>query len=132
LIAGALLSALLAPALNLLALGQDRAAALGLSVGWTQAGSLLAAVLLAGAAVAAAGPIAFVGLAAPHIARRLGGVDQRITLPLAAILGATLVAAADLIGRVAAPPAELPVGIVAALIGAPLLAVLARPRRGQA
>lgn len=132
LLAGAVLAALLAPRLNLLALGEDRAAALGLSVGWTQAGSLLAVVLLAGAAVAATGPIAFIGLAAPHIARRLGGVDQRTVLPLAALIGAALVAAADALGRVVAPPAELPVGIVAALIGAPILAMLARPRRNEA
>jgi iron complex transport system permease protein len=131
LLAGAILAALLAPRLNLLALGEDRAAAIGLSVGWTQAGCLLAVVLLAGAAVAAAGPIAFIGLAAPHIARRLGGVDQRIILPLAAFVGAALVAAADALGRVAAPPAELPVGIVSALIGAPILVALARARRGQ-
>ncbi|MGE7469321.1 iron chelate uptake ABC transporter family permease subunit [Bosea sp. NPDC003192] len=131
LLAGAILAALLAPRLNLLALGEDRAAALGLSVGWTQAGCLLAVVLLAGAAVAAAGPIAFIGLAAPHIARRLGGVDQRIILPLAAFVGAALVAAADALGRVAAPPAELPVGIVSALIGAPILVALAQARRGQ-
>lgn len=132
LLMGAVLAALLAPRLNLLALGEDRAAALGLSVGWTQGGSFLAVVLLAGAAVAAAGPIAFVGLAAPHIARRLGGADQRILLPLAAIIGAALIAAADALGRVAAPPTELPVGIVAALIGAPALVVLARPRRSEA
>ncbi|MGX1788259.1 FecCD family ABC transporter permease [Bosea sp. NPDC055332] len=132
LLAGAVLAALLTPRLNLLALGEDRAAALGLNVGWTQAGCLLAVVLLAGAAVAAAGPIAFIGLAAPHIARRLGGVDQRIVLPVAALVGAALLAAADALGRVAAPPAELPVGIVAALVGAPILVVLARSRQSQA
>lgn len=132
LLIGAVLAALLAPRLNLLVLGEDRAAALGLSVGWTQAGCLLAVVLLAGAAVAAAGPIAFIGLAAPHMARRFGGTDQRIVLLSAALIGAALVSAADTLGRVAAPPAELPVGIVAALIGAPILAMLARPRHGEA
>lgn len=132
LLAGAALAALLAPRLNLLALGEDRAAALGLSVGWTQAGSLLAVVLLAGAAVAASGPIAFIGLAAPHIARRFGGADQRIVLPLAALVGAALVVVADTLGRVVVPPAELPVGIVAALIGAPVLATLARSPRSEA
>lgn len=131
LLAGAVLATFLAPRLNLLALGEDRAAALGLSVGWAQLGSLLTVVLLAGAAVAAAGPIAFVGLAAPHIARRLAGVDQRIALPLAAIIGAVLVVTADALGRAAAPAAELPVGIVVAMIGAPILAMLARPRRGH-
>lgn len=132
LLGGAVLTVLLAPRLNLLALGEDRAAALGLSVGRTQAGSLLAVVLLAGAAVAAAGPIAFIGLAAPHIARRFDGADQRMVLPSAALIGAALVALADALGRVVAPPAELPVGIVAALIGAPVLAILARSRRSQA
>lgn len=132
LLVGAALATFLAPRLNLLALGEDRAAALGLSVGWTQAGSLLTVVLLAGAAVAAAGPIAFIGLAAPHIARRLVGVDQRIALPFAAIVGAALVVSADALGRVVVPPAELPVGIVAALIGAPVLVALARPRRSEA
>jgi iron complex transport system permease protein len=132
LLAGAMLAALLAPRLNLLALGEDRAAALGLSVGWTQAGCLLAVVLLAGAAVAAAGPIAFVGLAAPHMARRFGGADQRIVLPSAALIGAALVTAADMLGRVIAPPAELPVGIVTALIGAPVLVALARAQRSEA
>jgi len=131
LLIGAVLVALLAPRLNLLALGEDRAAALGLSVGWTQAGCLLAVVLLAGAAVAAAGPIAFIGLAAPHLARRFGGVDQRLVLPAAALIGAALVTAADTLGRVVAPPAELPVGIVSALIGAPILVLLARPRRSE-
>ncbi len=132
LLAGAMLAAVLAPRLNLLALGEDRAAALGLSVGWTQAGCLLAVVLLAGAAVAAAGPIAFVGLAAPHMARRFGGADQRIVLPSAALIGAVLVTAADTLGRVVAPPAELPVGIVTALIGAPVLVALARAQRSEA
>lgn len=131
LLIGALLATLLAARLNLLALGEDRAAALGLSVGWTQAGCLLAVVLLAGAAVAAAGPIAFIGLAAPHVARRFGGADQRIVLPMAALVGAAVVVAADGLGRVVAPPAELPVGIVAALIGAPVLVVLARRRRSD-
>lgn len=132
LLTGTVLAVLLAPRLNLLALGEDRAAALGLNVGWTQAGCLLAVVLLAGAAVAAAGPIAFVGLASPHMARRFGGADQRIVVPAAALIGAALITAADTLGRVAAPPAELPVGIVAALIGAPLLAMLARPQRSKA
>jgi iron complex transport system permease protein len=66
------------------------------------------------------------------MARRLGGADQRIVVPAAALIGAALITAADTLGRVAAPPAELPVGIVAALIGAPLLAMLARPQRSKA
>lgn len=91
-----------------------------------QAGGLLAVVLLAGGATAAAGPIAFVGLAAPHTARRLGAAGAVSRLFLAGLTGAVLVIAADIIGRVAAPPAEVPVGIVTGLMGAPLLALLAR------
>lgn len=128
LVAGFALAALLGPRLNLLALGEDRAASLGLAVGWTQAACLLAVVLLAGAATAAAGPIAFVGLAAPHIARRLVGADERRVLLHAGLLGAALVIGSDALGRVAAVPAELPVGIVTALLGAPVLVALARSR----
>lgn len=131
--AGFALAALLAPRLNLLALGDDRAASLGLSVGWTQAGCLLAVVLLAGGATAAAGPIAFIGLAAPHIARRLIGADERHVLLNAALLGAALLIGADAVGRIAALPGELPAGIVTALLGAPVLIVLARMRsKGRA
>lgn len=128
---GALLALALAPRLDLLALGEDRAAALGVAVQPVRAGSLLAVVLLAGSAVAAAGPIAFVGLAGPHIARRLGGAGAAAHLLLAGIVGAVLVVTADTLGRVAMPPAEVPAGIVAGLLGAPVLVMLAR-RRGSA
>lgn len=127
-LAGFALAALLAPRLNLLALGEDRAASLGLSIGWTRAGCLLAVVLLAGGATAAAGPIAFIGLAAPHAVRRLAGADERHVALDSALLGAALLIGADALGRVAAPPAELPAGVVAALLGAPVLIVLARMR----
>lgn len=128
-LSGFLLAALLAPRLDLLALGEDRAASLGISVGWTQALCLLTVVLLAGAATAAAGPIAFVGLAAPHIARRLVGAGEARVLPQAALLGAALTIAADALGRVAALPGELPVGVVTALLGSPMLILVARARR---
>lgn len=127
-LAGGMLALALASRLNLLALGEDHAATLGLAIGRTQAGCLLAVILLAGGAVAATGPIAFVGLAAPHLARRFWGADARILLPAAALVGAALVVAADALGRVAAPPAELPAGVVAGLLGAPLLVLLARHR----
>jgi iron complex transport system permease protein len=92
----------------------------------------LSAVLvvgLAGAAVAAAGPIGFVGLAVPHIARALTGPDYRWILPYGAVLGPTLLLAADIAGRVVARPSELQVGIVTAFIGAPFLIYLARRRK---
>ncbi|HEV7258758.1 MAG TPA: iron ABC transporter permease [Bosea sp. (in: a-proteobacteria)] len=123
------LAALIAPRLDLLALGEDRAASLGISVGRTQALCFLAVVLLAGAATAAAGPIAFVGLAAPHIARRLVGANEARLLPQAALLGAALTIAADALGRVAVLPGELPVGVVTALLGAPVLVLVARGHR---
>jgi iron complex transport system permease protein len=126
---GFALTTLLAPRLDLLALGEDRAASLGISVGWTQALCLLAVVLLAGGATAAAGPIAFVGLAAPHMARRLVGAGEARVLPQAALLGAALTIAADALGRVAALPGELPVGVVTALLGAPVLILVARAHR---
>jgi iron complex transport system permease protein len=127
-LSGFALAALLAPRLDLLALGEDRAASLGISVGWTQALCLLTVVLLAGAATAVAGPIAFVGLATPHIARRLVGAGEARVLPQAAMLGAALTISADALGRVAALPGELPVGVVTALLGAPVLVFVARSR----
>lgn len=126
---GGALALLLAPGLDLLALGEERATALGAAIAPIRIGAMLTVVLLAGGAVAAAGPIAFIGLAAPHIARRLGGTPARIQLPLAALIGAALLVVADVLGRVAAPPAEIPVGIVAGVLGAPLLLLLARRGR---
>ena len=79
--------------------------------------------------VAAAGPVAFVGLAVPHLARALVGADHRWTLAVSALLGPALLLAADIVGRLVAPPGEIPAGIVTALIGAPLLAVLVRRAR---
>ena len=72
-----------------------------------------------GAATACAGPIAFVGLVAPHLARALTGPDNRSLLPLAALLGAGILIAADILGRVVVPPSELAAGIVAAILGGP-------------
>ncbi|WP_449256657.1 FecCD family ABC transporter permease [Bosea sp. (in: a-proteobacteria)] len=131
-LAGTLLALALAPRLDLLALGDDRAASLGVAVRPTRIGSLLAVVLLAGGAVAAAGPIAFIGLAAPHIARRLAGTGAVVHLPLSGLLGAALMVSADTLGRIATPPAEVPVGIVAGLLGAPILILLARRRSAVA
>ena len=86
-------------------------------------------MLLAGGAVAAAGPVAFVGLAVPHVARGLVGADYRWIVPYSMVLGAVLLLAADVLGRVVARPAELQVGIVTALVGAPFFVWLVRRRR---
>ncbi|WP_326559665.1 FecCD family ABC transporter permease [Micromonospora sp. NBC_01796] len=128
-IAGLLLAAMVTRGLDALALGDDVARGLGNRVGLIRIGGGAAAVLLTGAGVAAAGPIAFVGLAVPHLARALVGVDQRWTLAVSVLLGPALLLAADIIGRLIAPPGEVPAGIVTALIGAPLLALLVRRAR---
>ncbi|SCF25856.1 FecCD family ABC transporter permease [Micromonospora chokoriensis] len=128
-LAGLVLAALVARGLDALALGDDVAKGLGHRIGLVRLGGGIAAVLLTGAAVAAAGPVAFVGLAVPHLARALVGADHRWTLVVSALLGPALLLGADIIGRVVAPPGEIPAGIVTALIGAPLLAVLVRRAR---
>ncbi|MFC5943159.1 FecCD family ABC transporter permease [Micromonospora harpali] len=128
-LAGLLLAALVARGLDALALGDDVARGLGHRVGLVRLGGGAAGVLLTGAAVAAAGPIAFVGLAVPHLARALVGADHRCDLTVAALLGAALLLGADVAGRHVAAPGEVPAGVVTALVGAPLLAFLVRRAR---
>lgn len=86
------------------------------------------AAVLTGAAVAVAGLVAFVGLVVPHMARLLVGSDQRIVLPLSAVLGALLLVLSDAVARVVVAPGEIPVGIVTAAVGAPVLLLLIRTR----
>ncbi|MGH3937041.1 MAG: FecCD family ABC transporter permease [Pseudonocardiaceae bacterium] len=129
LLAGLLLAVLNAPGLNLLALGEDVARALGQRVVVTRWTGLVAITLLTGSAVAACGPIAFVGLMVPHVARALTGPDHRWLLPTAGLTGAVLLLTADVLARVVARPGELHVGIVLALIGAPFFIALVRRRR---
>ncbi|KPL90453.1 FecCD family ABC transporter permease [Herpetosiphon geysericola] len=105
--------------LNSLHLGEDVALGLGVSVGRQRAWILLIAVALAGASVAVAGVISFVGLIAPHVARRLVGTDHTGLVPTAGMLGALLLVAADWIGRTIAAPNEIPCGLVTAVIGVP-------------
>ncbi|MGH2946675.1 MAG: FecCD family ABC transporter permease [Solirubrobacteraceae bacterium] len=115
--------------LNALALGDDVARSLGQHVGRARAAASVGFVLLAGGAVAAAGPVAFVGLAVPHVARGIVGPDYRWIIPYSIVLGASLLLAGDVVGRVVTRPAELEVGIVTALIGAPFFIWLVRRRR---
>ncbi len=126
---GAGLALGLGPALNALALGEETGRALGANVVRTRLLGMLAVTLLCGAATAAAGPIWFVGLAVPHVARLITGPDQRWILLYSMVLAPALLLAADVIGRVVVAPSELEVGIVTAAIGAPLFILLAR-RRG--
>jgi iron complex transport system permease protein len=115
--------------LNALALGDDVARALGQRVDRARAIACLGFVLLAGGAVAAAGPIAFVGLVVPHVARGVAGADYRWIVPYSIVLGAILLLASDVVGRVIAWPSDLGVGIVTALLGAPCFIALVRRRK---
>lgn len=126
---GTLLALALARPLNAMEMGDDTARALGANLNRTRALSMLAAVVLCGAATAACGPIVFVGLMVPHVVRSFTGPDLRWILPYAAILSPVLLLGADVIGRVVARPAELQVGIVTAIIGGPVFIFLVRRRR---
>jgi len=129
LVIGALVAVGAGRQLNALSLGDDAAAALGQRVGIVRAVVSLAVVLLAGGSVAAAGPVAFVGLAVPHAARMLVGADYRWITGYAIFLGPTLLVAADILGRILVRPSELQVGIMTALIGAPVFVWLVRRSR---
>ncbi|MFD8810271.1 FecCD family ABC transporter permease [Streptomyces sp. NPDC059627] len=128
--AGAVLVLSCARGLDALALGDETARSLGHRVHVVRCCAALGATLLTAAAVAAAGPIAFVGLVVPHVARRLvrGGGYGRL-LPLSALLGAGLLVAAVVVGRVVRAPAEVPAGVMTALVGVPVLVALVR-RKG--
>ena len=126
---GLVLATVNAPALNLLSLGDDVARGLGQRIWPARAVGLAAITLLGGAATAACGPIAFVGLVVPHVVRAVTGPDHRWLIPCSGLLGAVLLLGADVVGRVVARPGELQVGIVLALIGAPFFIALVS-RRG--
>ncbi|MBO9578051.1 MAG: iron ABC transporter permease [Microbacteriaceae bacterium] len=129
--AAGLLGLLLARPLNSLALGDDLAAGLGERVRRVRLLGSLAAVVLCGVATALAGPIAFVGLVVPHAVRLCFGSDHRWLLPISAVAGAVLLTAADVLGRVVARPAEIEVGIVTALLGAPIFIVIVRRMKAR-
>ena len=113
--------------LNLLMVSEDEARSLGVRVGLTRNSLLAAASLVTGTAVAFSGTIAFVGLIVPHALRLVAGADNRVLIPLSALGGAIFLLAADTLARMVIAPAEVSVGIVTALVGAPFfLALLAR------
>lgn len=115
--------------LNLMQLGDDVARGLGLPVGKVRLVTLALGAALVAAVVAVAGPISFIALLAPHVARRLlRSSDARQVLPLAAVMGALLLAAADLLARRAFAPLDLPVGVFTTVIGGPILLILLRRR----
>lgn len=112
--------------LNALRAGEEDAAALGVDLTRLHLRVLVASSLLSAAAVAAAGLIGFVGLLAPHVVRLAGARDLRVLLPGAALFGAALLCGCDAVARSAAPPQEIPVGIITSLLGVPLFLSLAR------
>lgn len=124
---GVSLLLLLARAVDLLALGEDAAAGMGVDVARVSIGVYVAAALLAAGTVAAAGLVGFIGLLVPHLVRTAGARTHRTIIGAAALAGAALVVAADLVARIARPPAELPLGAITAIIGVPFF--LARLRR---
>lgn len=132
LIVGALLCLAAARGLNSLALGDDLAAGLGVKVGRTRLLAAVGAIALCGAATAVAGPIAFVGLVVPHLCRLLIGIDHRWLLPASTVVGAALLSAADVVGRVVGRPAEIEVGIITAFIGAPVFIYIVRRQKVRA
>ena len=113
-----------AKALNALLLGESEAGHLGINVEGLKRELVLCTALGVGAAVAAAGMISFIGLVVPHLVRLLAGPDHRVLLPASVLAGATLLLCADLIARLALAPAELPIGIVTAFLGAPFFLYL--------
>ena len=113
-----------ARALNALLLGESEARHLGFDVERLKRELVFCTALGVGAAVAAAGLIGFIGLVVPHLMRLLVGPDHRLLLPASALAGASLLLLADLVARLALAPAELPIGIVTALIGAPFFLYL--------
>lgn len=112
------------PSLNLLNLGDDVARGLGVNIVLSRAVGIVAITLLAGAATAACGPIAFLGLMVAHVARYLTGPDYRWLVPYAGLLGAVVLLVCDIVGRLVVRPGELEPGVVVALLGAPFFAVL--------
>ena len=127
--AGFVLALFSARKLNALALGDELAAGLGENVAVARALAAFAAILLCGATTAVCGPIGFLGLVVPHLCRLLTGSDHRWLLPFSALAGAGLLVVADIAGRILARPAELDVGIVTALVGAPVFIWIVRRQR---
>ncbi len=124
--AGVAACALLTPSLNVLRLGADAAAGLGLRVGRARFAVLTAAALVTAACVAVSGIVGFVGLMVPHAVRRLVGGDARWLMPASAVGGALVVVVADAIARTAVPSTEVPLGVLLALVGVPFFLIIAR------
>jgi iron complex transport system permease protein len=131
-VAGLVMAAPLGKALNGLTLGEDMARALGQHVGRTRAGVVLATVLLAGAATAAVGPVAFIGFAVAHMVRGVVGNDYRWLLPLCAVFGADALVLADIVGREILRPSVVPATEVISIVGGVFFLISVCRRKGVA
>lgn len=122
---------ILSPSVTMLSLGEDIATGLGLNTNKVKGISTLLVLILTGLSVIVVGPVGFVGLITPHIVRYLVGVDYRYIIPAAALYGALLTVAADLVGRLINRPYETPIGIIFSVIGVPYFLFLARKQRRE-
>lgn len=129
-VVGLAVAVLLAPSLNIFSLGDDLARSLGARIRTTRIFGFVAITILCGAATAAAGPITFFGLMVPFVARLVVGQDQRWIVAVSLIYAPAMFLTADILGRVLVP-SELPVGMVTAFVGAPLLIYLVRRKGGS-
>ena len=132
LIIGLIISIISAPALDILALGDEVATGLGVNIGIIRIICAIAGVILCGATTAIAGPIGFVGLMVPHSIRLIFGSNLRGLVPMSAIGGAVLLTISDVLGRVIGSPGEFQVGIITAFLGAPILIIIARKAKVRA
>ena len=128
---GLVLAVFVARSLNVVALGDDLGSALGVKLGTTRVVTILAVTMLAGGATALAGPIGFLGLMVPHVVRWFTGPDQRWIVAYSIVVSAVFLLVADILARIILPSGELRVGIVTALVGAPVLIALARRRTAK-
>lgn len=116
----------LASKLNVLSMGEDVAKALGIRTGLLKMGIGVIVILLAGGAVAVAGPVGFIGIVIPHITRSIVGIDHKWVIPYSAFLGGILLLLADILARYVIMPEEVPVGVMTAIIGTPFFIYIAR------
>ncbi|GAA0327051.1 iron ABC transporter permease [Bacillus carboniphilus] len=123
---GWLLALLIASKMNIFAMGEDVARGLGLRTGTIKVLAAIVVILLAGGAVAIAGPIGFIGIVIPHFARAVVGTDHRWVIPYSAFMGACLLLVADISARYVIMPQEVPVGVMTAIIGTPFFVYIAR------
>ena len=117
---------LIASKMNVLSMGDDVAKGLGLHTGLLKVGVALVIILLSGGSVAIAGPIGFIGIVIPHVARSIVGIDHRWVIPFSGLLGGILLLAADILARYVIMPQEVPVGVMTAIIGTPFFIYIAR------